>query len=35
MKTLGQNIADRRKLLRMTQEDLADKLNITAIAVSK
>ena len=35
MKTLGQNIADRRKLLRMTQEDLADKLNITAQAVSK
>ena len=35
MKTLGTKIAEYRKLNKMTQEDLASKLNISAQAVSK
>lgn len=35
METLGKNIANRRKMLHLTQEELADKLGVSAQAVSK
>ena len=35
MKTLGNKIAENRKLKKMTQEELANKLNVSAQAVSK
>lgn len=35
MKTLGNKITENRKLKKMTQEELANKLNVSAQAVSK
>ena len=35
MKTLGNKIAENRKLKKMTQEEFANKLNVSAQAVSK
>lgn len=35
METLGKNIANRRKMLHLTQEELAEKLGVSAQAVSK
>ena len=35
METLGKNIANRRKLMHLTQEELAEKLGVSAQAVSK
>ena len=35
MKTLGTKIAEYRKLKKMTQEELASKLNVSSQAVSK
>lgn len=35
MKTLGTKITDYRKALKLTQEELAEKLNVTSQAVSK
>ena len=35
MKTIGENIAYFRKQKKMTQEDLAEKMSVTAQAVSK
>ncbi len=35
MKTIGENIAYFRKQKKMTQEELAEKMSVTAQAVSK
>lgn len=35
MKTIGTKIAEQRKLLKMTQEEIANKLNVSSQAVSK
>ena len=35
MKTIGENIASRRTELGLTQEQLAEKMHVTAQAVSK